>query len=192
MLREKESYGILLVDANNATIAILQGKRLEIVRQMHSGVTGKTKAGGQSARRYERLRDMQLNEYFTRVGVHANEAFLPLDNLKGIILGGPGPTKYDFEKGGYLNYQLKDKILDVVDTAYVEEQGVKEVMDKAPEIMKKVRYIEEKAIMQKFLYEVGHDTGMITYGEAEVRRLLQAGAVRLLYCQRALIWSVLP
>jgi peptide chain release factor subunit 1 len=185
MLREKESYGILLVDANNATIAVLQGKRLEIVRQMHSGVTGKTKAGGQSARRYERLRDMQLNEYFTRVGVHANEAFLALDNLKGIILGGPGPTKYDFEKGGYLNYQLKDKILDVVDTAYVEEQGVKEVMEKAPEIMKKVRYIEEKEIMQKFLYEVGHDTGMITYGEAEVRRLLQAGAVRLLILSEA-------
>ncbi len=185
MLREKESYGILLVDANNATIAVLQGKRLEIVRQMHSGVTGKTKAGGQSARRYERLRDMQLNEYFTRVGVHANEAFLALDNLKGIILGGPGPTKYDFEKGGYLNYQIKDKILDVVDTAYVEEQGVKEVMEKAPEIMKKVRYIEEKEIMQKFLYEVGHDTGMITYGEAEVRRLLQAGAVRLLILSEA-------
>jgi peptide chain release factor subunit 1 len=180
MLREKESYGILLVDANNATIAVLQGKLLQIVREMHSGVTGKTKAGGQSARRYERLRDMQLNEYFTRVGVHANEAFLALDNLKGIILGGPGPTKYDFEKGGYLNYQLKDKVLDVVDTAYVEEQGVKEVMEKAPEIMKKVRYIEEKEIMQKFLYEVGHDTGLITYGEGEVRRLLQNGAVRLL------------
>ena len=192
MLREKESYGILLVDANNATIATLQGKRLDIVRQMHSGVTGKTKAGGQSARRYERLRDMQLNEYFTRVGAHANETFLPIDNLKGIILGGPGPTKYDFEKGGYLNYQLKDKILDVVDTAYVEEQGVKEVMDKAPEIMKKVRYIEEKAIMQKFLYEVGHDTGMITYGEAEVRRLLQQEQCVCLSCLKAWIWSVLP
>jgi peptide chain release factor subunit 1 len=178
MLREKETYGILLVDANNATIATLQGKRLQIVRQMHSGVAGKTKAGGQSARRYERLRDMQLNEYFTRVGVHANETFLSIDTLKGIILGGPGPTKYDFEKGDYLNYQLKNKILDVIDTAYVEEQGVKEIVDKAPEIMRKIRYIEEKEVMQKFLYEVGHDTGMITYGEAEVRRLLQSGAVR--------------
>jgi len=178
MLREKEAYGILLVDANNATIATLQGKRLQIVRQMHSGVAGKTKAGGQSARRYERLRDMQLNEYFTRVGAHANDTFLPIENLKGIILGGPGPTKYDFEKGDYLNYQLKNKILDVIDTAYVEEQGVKEIVDKAPEIMRKVRYIEEKEVMQKFLYEVGHDTGLITYGEAEVRRLLQNGAVR--------------
>jgi peptide chain release factor subunit 1 len=180
MLREKETYGIILVDASDATIATLQGKRLDIVRQMYSGVSGKTRAGGQSARRYERLRDMQLNEYFHRVGNHANEIFLPIDTLKGIILAGPGPTKYDFEKGDYLNYQLKDKVLDVVDTAYVEEQGVKEVVEKAPEIMKKVRYIEEKEIMQKFLYEVGHDTGMITYGEAEVRRLLQMGAVRLL------------
>ena len=180
MLREKETYGIILVDASDATIATLQGKRLDIVRQMYSGVSGKTRAGGQSARRYERLRDMQLNEYFHRVGNHANEIFLPIDTLKGIILAGPGPTKYDFEKGDYLNYQLKDKVLDVVDTAYVEEQGVKEVVEKAPEIMKKVRYIEEKEIMQKFLYEVGHDTGLITYGEAEVRRLLQMGAVRLL------------
>jgi peptide chain release factor subunit 1 len=186
MLREKETYGILLVDASEATIATLQGKRLEIVRKMHSGVAGKTRAGGQSARRYERLRDMQLNEYFTRVGAHANEAFLPIDTLKGIIVGGPGPTKYDFEKGDYLNYMLKNKIIDTIDTAYVEEQGVKEVVDKAPEIMRKVRYIEEKEIMQKFLYEVGHDTGMMTYGEAEVRRLLQAGAVRLLIMSESL------
>ncbi len=185
MLREKETYGILLVDASDATIATLQGKKLNIVRQMYSGVTGKTRAGGQSARRYERLRDMQLNEYFHRVGDHANEVFLPIDTLKGIILAGPGPTKYDFEKGEYLNYQLKSKILDVVDTAYVEEQGVKEVVDKAPEIMKKVRYIEEKEIMQKFLYEVGHDTGLITYGEAEVRKALEMGAVRTLLISEA-------
>ena len=180
MLREKEAFGILLIDASDATIATLQGKRMAIVRQMYSGVTGKTRAGGQSARRYERLRDMQLNEYFTRVGRHADEAFLPMDNLKGIILAGPGPTKYDFQKGEYLNYQLKNKILDVVDTAYVEEQGVKEVVEKAPEIMRKVRYIEEKQIMQQFLYEVGHDTGLITYGEGDVRRALESGAVKTL------------
>ena len=186
LLREKETYGIILVDASDATIATLQGKRLEIVRQLHSGVPGKTRAGGQSARRYERLREMRLQEYFTRVGGHANEIFLPIDTLKGIILAGPGPTKYDFEKGEYLNYMLKNKILDTVDTAYVEEQGVKEVVERAPEIMRKVRYIEEKQIMQSFLYEVGHDTGMITYGEQEVRKSLASGAVRTLLLSEGL------
>ena len=186
LLREKETYGILLIDASNATIATLMGKRLDIVREMHSGVSGKTRAGGQSARRYERLRDMQLNEYFNRVAKHADEIFLPIDNLKGIIIGGPGPTKYDFEKGDHLNYMLKNKIIDTIDTAYVEEQGVKEIVEKAPEIMRKVRYIEEKQIMQKFLYELGHDTGLITYGEGEVRKALQSGMVRTLIISESL------
>jgi peptide chain release factor subunit 1 len=189
MLREKETYGILLIDSSAATLATLQGRRLEITRQMYSGVPGKTRAGGQSARRYERLREMRLQEYFTRVGEHANELFLPIENLKGLIIAGPGPTKFDFEKGDYLNYMLKNKILDTVDTAYVEEQGVKEVVEKAPEVMRKVRYIEERKIMQQFLYEIGHDTGKITYGEEEVRRALEGGAVRTLLLSEGLEMS---
>ncbi|MEM3360375.1 MAG: peptide chain release factor aRF-1 [Candidatus Bathyarchaeia archaeon] len=180
LLREKETYGILLIDATAATLATLQGRRLEIVREITSGVPGKTRAGGQSARRFERLREMRLQEYFRRVGEHANEIFLPIENLKGLIIAGPGPTKYDFEKGDYLNYMLKEKVIDIVDTAYVDEQGVKEVVDKAPEIMRKLRYIEEKQIMQQFLYEIGHDTGLATYGEEEVRKALEAGAVKTL------------
>ncbi|MEM3874823.1 MAG: peptide chain release factor aRF-1 [Candidatus Bathyarchaeia archaeon] len=186
LLREKETYGILLIDATAATLATLQGRRLEIVREVTSGVPGKTRAGGQSARRFERLREMRLQEYFRRVGEHANEVFLPIENLKGIIIGGPGPTKYDFEKGDYLNYQLKEKIIDTVDTAYVDEQGVKEIVDKAPEIMRKIRYIEERQIIQQFLYEIGHDTGLATYGEEAVRKALEAGAVKTLLLSEGL------
>jgi len=186
LIREKETYGILLIDASAATLATLQGRRLQIVREITSGVPGKTRAGGQSARRYERLRDMKLQEYFRRVGEHANETFLPIENLKSLIIAGPGPTKYDFEKGDYLNYMLKEKVIDIIDTAYVDEQGVKEVVGKAPEIMRKIRYIEEKKIMQQFLYEVGHDTGMATYGEEEVRKALEAGAIRTLLLSEGL------
>jgi len=186
MLREKETYGILLIDASAATYATLQGRRLEILRQETSGVPGKTRAGGQSARRFERLREMRMQEYFRRVGEHANEAFLPIENLKGLLIGGPGPTKQDFEKGDYVNYVLKSKVIDVIDTAYVGEQGVKEVVEKAPEIMRKIRYIEEREVMQEFLYEVGHDTGLATYGEEEVRRALESGAVKTLLLSEGL------
>jgi len=186
LVMEKETYGILLIDATAATLATLQGRRLEMVREVTSGVPGKTRAGGQSARRFERLREMRLQEYFRRVGEHANEAFLTIENFKGLIIAGPGPTKYDFEKGDYLNYMLKEKVIDVIDTAYVDEQGIKEVVGKAPEIMRKIRYIEEKQIMQQFLYEIGHDTGMATYGEEEVRRATEAGAVRTLLLSEGL------
>jgi len=185
-LREKETYGILVIDSTASTIATLEGSRLQIVREETSGVPGKHRAGGQSARRFERLREANLLSYYKRVGEHANDIFLPIPTLKGLIIGGPGPTKYDFEKGDFLNYQLKQKILDTVDTAYTEEQGVEEVVEHAPEILKKVRYVEEKKIMQDFLYQVGHDTGLATYGENEVKRALETGSVQTLLLSEGL------
>lgn len=179
-LREKEVYGIVLMDANSASFAILKSKNLEVVQEITSGVPGKHRAGGQSAQRFERQREAKLLEYFNRVGKHVNEIFLQVPNLKGIILGGPGPTKYDFQKGDYMEYRLKDKVIAVLDTAYVDEQGVDEIMERAPEILRKVRYVEEKKLVQDFLYQVGHDTGLATYGEEEVRRALQMGVVKTL------------
>jgi peptide chain release factor subunit 1 len=186
MLKEKETYGIMVIDSSATTLAKLEGSRLQIVRQETSGVPGKHRAGGQSARRFERLREDYLLSYFKRVGEHANEIFLSIPTLKGIIIGGPGPTKFDFEKGDFLNYTLREKILDTVDTAYTEEQGVEEVVERAPEILKKVRYVEEKKVVQSFLLEIGHDTGLATYGEKEVKRALEAGAVKTLLLSEGL------
>lgn len=185
-LREREIYGIIVIDSSATTFATLRGRRLEIVKEITSGVPGKHRAGGQSARRFERLREAKLLGYFKRIGQHADEVFLSLPDLKGVIVGGPGPTKNDFEKGDYIHYTLRDKTIATLDTAYVGEQGVEEVMERAPEILRHVRYVEEKRIVQDFLYEIGHDTGMATYGEQEVKRCLESGAVKTLLLSEAL------
>jgi len=185
-LRERETYGIIVIDSSATTFATLQGRRLEIVQEITSGVPGKHRAGGQSARRFERQREAKLLNYFKRIGKHANDIFLPIPDLKGVIIGGPGPTKNDFEKADYLHYTLKDKIIATLDTAYVSEQGVEEIMERAPKIMRRVRYVEEKQVMQDFLYEIGHDTGLASYGESEVKRCLEEGAVKTLLLSEAL------
>jgi len=175
-----------VIDASATTYATLQGKRMEITEEITSGVPGKFRAGGQSARRFERQREAKLLSYFKRIGEHANKIFLPLPYLKSLIIGGPGPTKYDFQKGSYLHYMLKDKIVATIDTAYVSEQGVEEVVERSPEILRRIRYVEEKRIMQDFLYEIGHDTGLATYGENEVRQSLKSGIVKTLLLSEAL------
>lgn len=186
ILKEKDTYGILVIDGNGATFANLRGRRLEVVKKITSGIPGKHRAGGQSARRFERLREAQVHEYYKRVGEHANSVFLKIPDLKGIIIGGPGPTKNDFESGNYLHYTLKNRILGIVDTAYVDEQGLKEVVEKSPEVLQRVRYFEEKKLVQDFLYEIGHETGLATYGEEEVRRHLSNGSLRLLLLSEGL------
>jgi len=186
MMREKETYGIIVIDGSGAAYALLRGRRLEIVKEISSGLPGKHRAGGQSARRFERLREVEVNEYYKRAGGYAGKIFSELPDFKGLIIGGPGPTKLDFEAGDYLNYMLKQKLLAKVDTAYIGEQGVKEVVEKTPEILRHVRYIEERNLVQQFLYELGHDTGLASYGEQEVREALNKGAVKTLLLSEAL------
>ncbi len=41
-------------------------------------------------------------------------------------------------------------------------------------------------MMQQFLYEIGHDTGLVTYGEEDVRRALESGSVRMLLLSEGL------
>jgi len=180
ILRSEDSYGVVVLDAKAATFALLKGKRADIIKDITSGVEGKTRAGGQSARRYERLREMHLNEYYNRVGKYITEIFLDVPNLKGIIVGGPGPTKEDFLKGNYLHYELKDKILTVVDTAYTGVEGVKEVVERSKDFLRNVRFYEERKIVQDFLRHIGHDTGLSTYGEREVIQALKSVNVQTL------------
>jgi peptide chain release factor subunit 1 len=179
-LKEKDTYGIIVLDSSHASFATVRGKHLDIVKQITSGIPGKFRAGGQSAKRFVRQRQAKVQEYFKRVGDHADEIFLPIENLKSILIGGPGPTKEDFEKGNYLHYTLKDKIVAIIDTSYTDVHGVEEVVEGSQDILQRLRYVEEKRIMQKFLREIGQDTGLATYGENDVRRYLNNGIVATL------------
>lgn len=177
MMREKDTYGVLVIDSNEAILATLRGQQMSVLKEFTSGIPGKHRAGGQSARRFERLREAAVNDYFKRVAGHTNEMLGQIHDLRGLILGGPGPTKYDFEQGEYLNYMLKQKIIATVDTSYVSERGLDEIVEKSQDLLKGVRYMEEKRIVQKFLYELGHETGLASYGETQVRKHLNTGLV---------------
>jgi len=47
LLEAKEIYGLLVMDRKEATIGILEGKRIETVQKMTSGIPSKVRAGGQ-------------------------------------------------------------------------------------------------------------------------------------------------
>ena len=173
ILEHEDSYGILVIDAKDATFAMLKGQRADILKDMSSGVAGKTRAGGQSSRRYERLRQMHLQEYYNRVGGTMTDLFLNVPNLKGIIVGGPGPTKEDFLKGNYLHHEIQDKILTTVDTGYTGHGGVKEVVNRSRSFLEQVRYMQERKVVQEFLRHLGEDDGLGTYGEEEVLQQLK-------------------
>ncbi|MGC9516837.1 MAG: peptide chain release factor aRF-1 [Methanomicrobiales archaeon] len=180
MLGEKEIYGLAVIDRKEATIAVLKGKRVDIVKTLTSGVPGKHKAGGQSQRRFDRLIDLAAHEFKKRIGEIINEAFLAIPEMEGVIVGGPGHTKEEFVKGDYLHHEIKNMIITTVDTSYTGEFGIREVIEKSMDVLTEIDVMREKKLVQRFLTELVSDEGLASYGEAEVRRNLEIGAVEIL------------
>ncbi|RLF09619.1 MAG: peptide chain release factor 1 [Thermoprotei archaeon] len=186
MITEKDTFGLIVIDRSEAVFATLRGRRLEILEHITSGVPGKHSAGGQSARRFERIIEQLAHEFYKRAGEYAKEVFGPIKELKGILVGGPGPTKYDFLDGDYLPSDLKRKVVAVVDLGYTGEEGVYELVEKGRSALQDIRYVREKELVQDFLYHLAKKPSYVAYGYEEVKQRLLEGAVRTLLISEGL------
>jgi len=182
MMKDDKVIGILSLDTQEAGFGILTGDRWEVVESLTSGVAGKHRQGGQSARRFERLRDNELNEYYRRVADYAQKIFIDEYDVKGLIIGGPGPTKEGFIREEYLDYRLQNNVIAVLDSSYSGSEGVRELIDKVNDqgIMADYRLMEEKKIVKRFISEVYSGKGLGIYGIYEVINSLKNGFADLI------------
>ena len=180
MIKEVDVIGVISIDSTEAGLGVLTGAKIVVDEVLTSGVGGKTRAGGQSARRYERLREMNLSGYYNRVAEHAKKLFLEQNKIKGLIISGPGPTKDSFLKSDYLDYRLREKILSEVDGAYSGAEGVREAIEKSSDVLKDMRVIEEKKLIQRFLSEIHKEKSLAAYGIKEVMDATTKGAVEVI------------
>ena len=186
MLETDEVYGLLVIDRQQATIGVLDGKKIEVIRKLTSGVPGKVKAGGQSSQRYHRVTEGLAKEFFRRVAEGMKEIFFDMPKLKGILIGGPIPTKEDFLEEGDLVTKLKEKVLAVKDIGYVDEHGLKLLVESSQEDIAEQEIIKEKKLIERFFNLLGKDKSKTAYTEEKVNLALERGAVELLLLSKAL------
>ncbi len=188
MVREREVYGLIVLDAKESNIGLLVGKSVESLKQIHSMVMSKTVKGGMSQHRYDRIREEAIHEFLTKVGELGSKFFLEQRDLKGVIIGGPGPIKERFAKGDYLNYQVKNKVLGVKDTSYTSEYGLQELVQRSEDLLAEAAVVHERQLMEKFFTALQKD-GMVTYGAAEVLKVLEASSVDILLISEEFDWQ---
>jgi peptide chain release factor subunit 1 len=181
MLEEKNVYGLLVLDRREAYWGFLRGNRIEPIGGTTSTVPGKQRKGGQSAARFGRLREIAINEFYTKVGERASAIFLAekdfFERFRGVLIGGPSPTKEEFEAGNFLHHEVQKRIIGLFDVAYTNEDGLPELVDAAKDALKGMGVVKEKAFMDRFLKELVKDNGLAAYGEESIRRNLEVGAV---------------
>lgn len=159
--------GVICLDTKEATLGFI-GNKIEILKHLTSGIGGKHKKGGQSQRRFERLRKERIKEFFKRIG-EASNLFLTSYPITHLLISGCGLTKDKFLKGKYLDYRLKEKVLDSFDTQYTGESGIRETLHLALPKLEKNAYAKEVKEVEAFFNTLGKHFDSVVYGEEEVK-----------------------
>ena len=173
MLKDDNLIGFLAIDAKDAGWGLLHGDKIEVLKETGSGVAGKHRQGGQSAKRFQKLREMELTYFFNRVADITKEYFIDIYPIKGLIISGPGPTKEEFINNNYLEYRLQDMVLTTIDASYSGSEGIREAFAKSGDILSDFRMVEEKKIVEELFKHINSNTGLGAYGMKEVINYLK-------------------
>jgi len=179
-LEVTEVFGLLVMDRKEATIGVLIGKRIEVLQHMTSGIPSQIRAGGQSSQRFHRITEGLTREYYKRVAGEMKKAFYDMPKLKGIIIGGPIPTKDEFLDWDYLPTKLKEKVIGRRDIGNTDESGLHDLVEESRDLLEQQELVKEQKLLEKFFRILGEDPDMALYHVEEIRKALQYGAVDLL------------
>ncbi|HJM66753.1 MAG TPA: peptide chain release factor aRF-1 [Candidatus Thalassarchaeaceae archaeon] len=179
MLIDRTSYGLFVIDRGECAYGIASGRRIHCQEEMQSNIMGKHRQGGQSAQRFERLIEEAAHKFFKKSTELACDYWLQhLENIQGIIIGGPGATKDYVVKHGYFHHEIAKKIREpYFDVGYSNESGLRELVQRAGSLMDRIALDGEREIVDRFLMELNGNAPKATYGEILIRQALDAGAV---------------
>jgi len=177
MLKDENMIGFLAVDAKDAGWGLLHNDKIEVLKETSSGVAGKHRQGGQSAKRFQKLREMELTYYFNRLATITREYFIDIYPIKGLVISGPGPTKEEFINNNYLEYRLQNMIIATIDASYSGSEGIREAFAKSSDILSNFRMVEEKQIVEKLFKQINSNSGLGVYGLNEIINYLKNNVV---------------
>ena len=180
MMEVSEVFGLLVMDRKEAAIGLLEGKRIEVLQKMTSGIPSKIRAGGQSSQRFHRITEGLTKDFYKRIAAEMKKIFFDMPKLKGILVGGPIPTKDEFIDNEYMATKLREKIIGRKDIGYADEHGLKLLVGASQDVLEDQEIIHEKKVLEKFFDKLGKNPDMATRGEENIRNALKYGAVETL------------
>jgi len=178
-LEPKQVYGLIVIDRQEANFGLLKGARIETIFDKESLVPGKTRKGGQSAQRFERVREGMAKDFFKRIAQQARESFSKIKNLRGVIVGGPGPTKEDFV-ANYLDSETKGKVIAIKNIGYTGNQGLHELVHRSKNVLAQEEIAREKAAVNEFFELLNKNPNHAAYGLIEIERAISMSAIKKL------------
>ncbi len=171
---EYEDYAVVLLDHNNAKLLIISAMDIIDSKKMHEDIMNKHKKGGWSQARFQRLRKGAIDRFFKET-TEQLEKMLEKDNVRRIILAGPGNAKKEFEK--QLPQHIKEKVIGLLDEDI--DVADKDLMKDSLGLFFEKERKEETEYVNELKAEILKG-GLVTYGVEETLERVQEGRAELL------------
>jgi len=161
---DRESYRVGKADQHGNTTRLREGV---------SGIPSKHSQGGQSAQRWERYRAEKKKNYVNEITSTAQKHFLKKlrkDELLGIIISGTLNRELKNQMTGELTQEI------VAETS--ETQNLEKTFKKVKDNLKNRNELELEKISTEFLNRLSDQPNRVAYGEQEVNKAADMGAVQ--------------
>lgn len=164
---------IIAIDKGDACLAAVSDTGVRVLTEFSENIPGK---------RYNvSYHDKALNEFFTSLLQHTME-HVERDEIKFILIGGPGSVKDQFLKF------MKKKVPKFEGTVLLEDasggtkSGIYEIIRKGKiaQQVDEFRIGQENDLMDELLSRIGQDKSDVAYGLSDVERAIEHGAVESL------------
>ncbi|MFP4634091.1 MAG: mRNA surveillance protein pelota [Candidatus Aenigmatarchaeota archaeon] len=164
---------VCVLDRDKATLAKVTNE-VDILTEVESREPGKQYDSEKSG------------EYFGEVISILERKYKDFDK---VVVAGPGFAKDGlYEKIKDRNKEMAEKVTKA-STSQTERTGVQEVINRGiiEDIVRESRISEESKEVERVFEEISKDTGKVTYGEEEVKKAVEMGAVeRILVSEKKL------
>lgn len=130
-----------------------------------------------SSQRFHRITEGLTKEFYKRIANEMKKSFFQNEKLKGILIGGPIPTKDEFIDEEYLMTELRKKLLGRIDLGDTDESGLHELVEKSQDILAGQEIIHEKKVLKKFFETLGKNPDLASYKYKDIKKALEYGAV---------------
>lgn len=177
-----DTYALIVIERGNAIIGELRGEQLITHHEVESHVMGKSRAGGQSAQRFARDRERQLNDFFQDTARILTDKFVTDGDcsVDGVVVGGSLGTAKRFVRDDVLDHRLRDSVVGVYSVEYATLQGLRQLVKQARESLTESSHARVFDVLDQFKSELATGGESVTYGYDHVQTACEYNAVETL------------
>ena len=186
MTKNEQTFGFIIVDGNGVQYSTISGNIKTKLYEYFVDLPKKHSKGGQSAIRFARLRIEARQNYITKISEHATRLFITNDlpNVTGIILAGSADFKNKLLNSEMFDPRLKAVIITTLDIAYGGDAGFNQAIELSKDILKNVKYIDEKKVLTEFFTHISRNTNKYIFGKKETLNYLKQGVI-----EKLIVWD---